>query len=147
MEILKNTKTISQWYDEESLFSTEFRRLYSKLRNLNPGKEIKNLLITSANVGEGKRTSAALMAVTIAKYRGTNTLLIDCDVRRPTIHKIFGMERQDGFSDVALKLKDFKSVIKDSFVSNLKILTSGELTRSPAEIFNLLNLKALFAEY
>lgn len=146
MEILKNSKIISQWYDEESLFSTEFRRLYSKLRNLNPGKEIKNLLITSANLGEGKSTSAAIMAITIAKYRRTNTLLIDCDVRRPTIHRIFGMERQNGFSDVALKIKPFKSVIKDTFVPNLKVLTSGELIKSPAEIFNLPNLRNLFAE-
>jgi Mrp family chromosome partitioning ATPase len=139
MEILKSSKVISQWYDEESLFSTEFRRLYSKLRNLNPGKEIKNLLITSATVGEGKSTSAALMAITIAKYRGSNTLLIDCDVRRPTIHKIFGMERQNGFSDVALKRKSLKSVIKGTFVPNLKVLTSGELIKSPSEIFNLIH--------
>jgi len=146
MEILKNSKIIYQWYDEESLFSTEFRRLYSKLRNLNPGKEIKNLLITSATVGEGKSTSAALMAITIAKYRGSNTLLIDCDVRRPTIHKIFGMERQNGFSDVALKRKSLKSMIKDTFVPNLSVLTSGELIKSPSEIFNLPNLKDLFTE-
>lgn len=146
MEILKSSKSISQWYDEESLFSTEFRRLYSKLRNLNPGKEIKNLLITSATLGEGKSTSAALMAITIAKYRGTNTLLIDCDVRRPTIHKVFGMEKQNGFSDVALKMKPFKSMVKDTFVPNLKVLTSGELVKSPSEIFNLPNLKDLFTE-
>ena len=146
MESVKNSKIISSWYDEESLFSTEFRRLYSKLRNLNPGKEIKNLLITSATLGEGKSTSAALMAITIAKYRDTNTLLIDCDLRRPTIHKIFGMKRQNGFSEVALKKKSFKSVIKDTFIPNLKVLTSGDLTRSPAEIFNLPSIGELFAE-
>ena len=146
MESVKNSKIISSWYDEESLFSTEFRRLYSKLRNLNPGREIKNLLITSATLGEGKSTSAALMAITIAKYRDTNTLLIDCDLRRPTIHKIFGMKRQNGFSEVALKKKSFKSVIKDTFIPNLKVLTSGDLTRSPAEIFNLPSIGELFAE-
>ena len=146
MENLKNSKPISSWYDEESLLSTEFRRLHSKLRNLNPGKEIRNLLITSATLGEGKSTTAALMAITIAKYRDTNTLLIDCDLRRPTIHKIFGLERQNGFSNIVLKNKSLKSVIKDTFVPNLKVLTSGELTKSPAEIFNLPTLKELFAE-
>lgn len=146
MENLKNSKPISSWYDEESLLSTEFRRLHSKLRNLNPGKEIRNLLITSATLGEGKSTTAALMAITIAKYRDTNTLLIDCDLRRPTIHKIFGLERQNGFSNIVLKNKSLKSVIKGTFVPNLKVLTSGELTKSPAEIFNLPTLKELFAE-
>lgn len=146
MESLKSTKAISSWYNAESLLSTEFRRLYSKLRNLNPNREIRNLLITSATLGEGKSTSAALMAITISKYRDTNTLLIDCDLRRPTIHKIFGMERQKGFIDVVLKKKPLKSVIKDTFIPNLKILTSGELTRSPADIFNLPTLRDLFAE-
>lgn len=146
MENFKNSKPISTWYDEESLLSTEFRRLHSKLRNLNPGREIRNLLITSATLGEGKSTTAALMAITIAKYRDTNTLLIDCDLRRPTIHKIFGMEKQDGFSNVVLKNKPLKSVLKETFVPNLKILTSGELIKSPAEIFNLPTLKELFAE-
>ena len=59
----KNTQIISSWYDEESIISTEFRRLYSKLRHLNPNKELKNLLITSATLGEGKSTIAALLAV------------------------------------------------------------------------------------
>ena len=128
------------------MLSTEFRRLYSKLRHLNPGKEVRNLLITSATLGEGKSTSAALMAITIAQYRGTNPLLIDCDLRRPTIHKIFGIERQSGFSDIMLRNKPVKSVLKDTFIPNLKILTSGELAKSPAEIFNLPALKYLFAE-
>ena len=122
-------KEISSWYDEESLLSTEFRRLYSKLRHLNPGKDIRNLLITSATLGEGKSTTAALLAVTISKYRDTNTLIIDCDLRRPKIHKLFGVERGDGFSDVALKTKSIKSVLKDTFIPKLKVLTSGELTK------------------
>lgn len=146
MERLNNSKIISSWYDEESLLSTEFRRLYSKLRNLNPNREIRNLLITSATLGEGKSTTAALMAITIAKYRDTNTLLIDCDLRRPTIHRIFGFERKDGFTNVVLKNKPLKSVLKDTFVPNLKVLTSGELNRSPAEIFNLPTINEFFAE-
>lgn len=143
---MENTKLITLWYDEESLLSTEFRRLYSKLRHLNPGKEIRNLLITSATLGEGKSTTAALMAITISKYRQTNTLLIDCDLRRPTVHKIFGMNKEDGFSDVALKKKPLKSVIKDTFIPKLKVLTSGRLSKNPAEIFNLSTLRDLFAE-
>jgi len=142
----KNTQIISSWYDEESIISTEFRRLYSKLRHLNPNKELKNLLITSATLGEGKSTIAALLAVTISQYRNTNTLLIDCDLRRPTIHRIFGMDRENGFIDVVLKTTSLKSVLKDTFVPKLKVLTAGKLTRSPAEIFNLANLRDLFAE-
>lgn len=139
-------KEISSWYEEESLLSTEFRRLYSKLRHLNPGKDIRNFLITSATIGEGKSTTAALLAVTISKYRDTNTLIIDCDLRRPNVHKLFGVRRENGFTDVALKRKSLKSVLKNTFIPKLKVLTSGELTNKPAEIFNLKSIKELFAE-
>lgn len=140
------TQVISSWYDEESIISTEFRRLYSKLRHLNPNRDLKNLLITSAVLGEGKSTTAALLAITISKYRNTNTLLIDCDLRRPTIHRIFGLQRENGFIDVVLKTTPLKSVIKDTFVPKLKVLTAGKLTMNPAEIFNLSNIRDLFAE-
>ena len=146
MENKKYVKSISQWYDEESLTSTEFRRLYSKIRHLNPGKEIKNLLITSATLGEGKSTTASLLAITISNYRNTNTLLIDCDLRRPTIHQNFGVPREGGFVDVILGKKSLNSVLRDTFIPKLKLLTSGELIRSPAEIFNHPHLKDFFAE-
>ena len=109
-------RIISSWYDEESLAATEFRRLYSKIRNLYTNKEIKNLLITSATMGEGKSTIAALFATTISKYRDTNTLLIDCDLRRPSIHKIFGVERENGFTDVVTGKQPLKSLLRISLI-------------------------------
>jgi capsular exopolysaccharide synthesis family protein len=139
-------KLISSWYDEESMISTEFRRLYSKLRHLNPGKDVKNLLVTSATLGEGKSTTAALLAITISKYRDTHTLLIDCDLRRPKIHKLFGLEKENGVIDVLLKNRPLKSVLKETFVPKLKVLTSGELTQRPSEVFNLPTIKELLAE-
>ena len=142
-----NTMPLSSWYNEESLIATEYRRLFAKIRHLNPKKEIKNLLITSATMSEGKSTAATLMAITICKYRNTPTLLIDCDLRRPTIHNIFDIEQQDGFIDVAIGKKSLKSLLKDTFVPKLKVLTSGELTRNPSDIFNEMNLKDLFTEF
>jgi len=146
MAKINNFLPIYQWYDDESLISTEFRRLYSKIRHLNPRKEIKNLLITSATMGEGKSTAAALLAIIISKYRNTNTLLIDCDIRRPTIHKIFGLERKSGFVDVVSERNDLKPYLKSTFIPKLKVLTAGELNGNPSEILNMPHLKDLFAE-
>jgi len=135
------------WYDEESLVATEFRRLYSKIRMIDKGrKEIKNLLITSATIGEGKSTTAAQLATTICKYRNTSTLLIDCDLRRPRVHQLFGLEKEVGFVDVALKKIPLKSALKNTFFPKLKILTSGKLMQSPAEIFNIPTIKSIFDE-
>ncbi len=139
-------RLISSWYDDESILSTEFRRLYSKIRHLNPNKDVKNFLVTSATLGEGKSTAASLLAMTIAKYRNTNTLLIDCDLRRPMIYKLFGLPQEKGLVDVLLGKNKLKSVIKKSFISNLSILTGGELSSTPSEILNLPNLKDFFTE-
>ena len=107
---------------------------------------MKNFLITSATVGEGKSIIASFLAITISKYRETNTLLVDCDLRRPKIHKLFGLEQQGGFFEVMSGEISLKSSFKDTPINNLKILTSGKQTRSPAELFNSLRLKDLFAE-
>ncbi len=135
------------WYDEESLVSTEFRRLFSKIRHLNKtDREIRNLLITSAVLGEGKSTTAAYLATIICKYQNTNTLLIDCDLRRPAVHKLFNLDKDNGFIEVAQKEKSLKSVLKSTFLPKLKILTSGRLTQNPAEILNVPTLRDLFSE-
>lgn len=97
-------------------------------------------------MGEGKSTTAALLSVIISKYRNTNTLLIDCDLRRPTIHKIFGVERRNGFIDVVNGKHELKHYLKSTFVPKLKVLTAGNLTGNPSEIFNMPHLKDLFSE-
>lgn len=133
-------------YDEESPGSTEFRRLYSKMRHLHPTEDMRNLLITSAALGEGKSTVAALLAITISKYRETNTLLVDCDLRRPVVHKLFGMKREGGVCEVLTENFPLKSSFKETPIENLKILTSGMLADSPSELFNSPRMKEIFTE-
>ncbi|MBD3289556.1 polysaccharide biosynthesis tyrosine autokinase [candidate division KSB1 bacterium] len=146
---MNNSRRIEKplWYDEESLVSTEFRRLFSKIRHLNKtDHEIRNLLVTSAVLGEGKSTTAAYLAAIISKYQNTNTLLIDCDLRRPAVHKLFNLDKDGGFIDVALKEKSLKSVLKSTFLPRLKVLTSGRLTQNPAEILNVPTIHKMFQE-
>lgn len=147
--MIKNTKletAINSWYDEESLTSTEFRRLYTKIRHLHPGKDVQKLLVTSATLGEGKSTISSLLAITMSNYRDNNTLLIDCDLRRPSIHKKFGLPNDEGFIDVITGKRELRHVLKSTFIPKLKILTSGVVQQSPAEIFNSPNLRDFFEE-
>ncbi|MDQ7051594.1 MAG: CpsD/CapB family tyrosine-protein kinase [candidate division KSB1 bacterium] len=137
---------IVDFFDEESPEATEFRRLYSKLKNMYAGQNIKNLLITSSTIGEGKSTTAALLACTVARYRETKTILVDCDLRRPRVHHLFTLSKEDGVADVLTGRKRLDACFKQSPLENLKILTSGGIVDNPTELFNSPKMKDLFSE-
>ncbi|RMD99599.1 MAG: polysaccharide biosynthesis tyrosine autokinase [Calditrichaeota bacterium] len=137
---------IVDYFEEESPEATEFRRLYSKLQNLYSGQNIKNLLITSATMNEGKSTTAALLACTIARYRETKTILVDCDLRRPRVHQLFNLAKEDGVADVLMSKRRLDACFKQSPLENLKILTSGGIVDNPTELFNSSKMKDLFSE-
>lgn len=141
-----NNKDILSLYDEESPGPTEFRRLYSRIRGLSSEGQMKNFLITSPSVGEGKSTVAAFLAIAVSKYRDTKTLLVDCDLRRPVLHSLFGLEREGGISEVLTKGMLLKSCFKFTPLPNLKVLTSGLLDGSPVELFNSNLIKEIFSE-
>lgn len=138
--------SIVNYFDDESPEASEFRRLYSKLKNIYAGHEIKNMLVTSATMNEGKSTSSALMACTIARYRETKTILVDCDLRRPRVHQLFGMAKEDGVADVLLGRRNLDSCFKQSQLENLSVLTSGGVIDNPTELFNSQRMRDLFSE-
>jgi capsular exopolysaccharide synthesis family protein len=81
-------------------------------------------LITSANVGEGKTTTAANLAVTMAQ-QGLRVLLVDCDLRRPRLHALFGMSNDVGLADLLNRRAAMDDVIRETGVERLSLLTSG----------------------
>jgi tyrosine-protein kinase Etk/Wzc len=138
--------SIVDYFDDESPEAAEFRRLYSKLKNIYAGQEVKNLLVTSATMNEGKSTSSALLACTIARYRETKTIIIDCDLRRPKVHQLFGLNKEDGIADVLMGKRKLDSCFKPSALENLKVLTSGGVIENPTELFNSQRMRDLFSE-
>lgn len=138
--------SILDYFDDESPEATEFRRLHSKLKNIYAGQNLKNFLITSATVNEGKSTAAALLACTVARYRETKTILVDCDLRRPRVHHLFNLSKEDGVADVLTGKRRLDACFKQSPLENLKILTSGGIIDNPTELFNSPRMKDLFSE-
>lgn len=132
-------------YDyEETPEATAFRRLYNKLQWQNETRRTKVFLLTSPGVGEGKSTISAYLATASAKYRGTPTVLIDCDMRRPMVHKLFDLPNQHGVADILAHNLDIKSVLKPSAVPNLAIITAGIPNQSPADLLSSIRVKELF---
>ena len=78
------------------------RAIRTNLMFMSTDKPIRALLVTSASPSEGKTTVACCIAIAIA-HAGHRTLLVDCDLRRPRIHQIFGMASERGLHHVAAR--------------------------------------------
>lgn len=126
---------IQDHYDLESPLATECRRLLHNIRRLESKSEVKSILITSAATGEGKSTIAALLGLTAAK-RGFKTLLLDCDLRRPILHHLFALQREQGMAEVLADGQPFKTVIKKTSLDNLDVVTAGKPILHPAELLD-----------
>jgi capsular exopolysaccharide synthesis family protein len=93
----------------------------------------KIIQVTSPETGDGKSTLVANLAIAIAQS-GQRVLLIDCDLRKPTMHRLFGMRQDIGVTDVLSRDIDLPTAVQHTVVDGLCVLTSGELPSNPAEM-------------
>jgi capsular exopolysaccharide synthesis family protein len=141
----KNLSIIDH-YDLESPYSTEFRRLLYHINGSVEDKNIKTILVTSAMLSEGKSTVAAFLAITAAAHKKRKTLLIDCDLRRPTLHRLFNIPREQGVTEIILGERKVRDVLKKTSIEQLNIVTAGKAVSEPAAIFDSNAIQQLLEE-
>ena len=105
----------------------------------------RTLLITSPSAGEGKSTSASNLAIALAQS-GRNVLLIDADARRPSQHRIFGIEEGRGLSSVLAGEASADELTLQTGIANLSVLPCGEIPHNPAELLDRPALGELLEE-
>lgn len=137
---MKNT--VITHLDPKSAISESFRNLRTNVHYTNIDKEVKLIQVTSSVQGEGKSTITANYAVTVAQS-GKKVLIVDCDLRRPQIHKIFNVSNTSGLSNVLVGDNQMDKNIKDTNVPNLFILTSGPIPPNPSEMLDSKRMKEL----
>ena len=115
----------------ETPISFEFRRLTRKLSKTNGGDIPKSILITSSNRGEGKTTAAACLAITLAKHYGRRVALVDCDLRKPRIHRLMEVTQRPGLSDALERGNLLGSDMRATALDNLFIVPSGTRRNEP----------------
>lgn len=142
----QETQSIYSVYQEESPVAVEFRRSYAKLSYHMKQENKHCFLMTSAMEGEGKSTAAAMMAITIARYRNTKTLLLDADLRRPRVHEFFELPARDGFADALLGERSIIETVKDTRFENLKVVTCGKRVASPTGLLQADRLANIISE-
>jgi len=142
----QEAQSIYSVYQEESPVAVEFRRSYAKLSYHMKQENKHCFLMTSAMEGEGKSTAAAMMAITIARYRNTKTLLLDADLRRPRVHEFFELPARDGFADALLGERSIIETVKDTRFENLKVVTCGKRVASPTGLLQADRLANIVSE-
>lgn len=110
-----------------------FRRLRSKLLALDQDLPCHTILVTSAEPGDGKSTLVTNLAYVLARA-GRKVVVIDCDLRIPTLYKIFKLPNEQGLCNVLLNQNDIEDVLQDCSVPGVKVVTSGPLASNPAEL-------------
>ena len=120
-----------------------FRGLRTSLQFL--GDKAQMFVVTSAGPGEGKSTTAANLAIAMAGV-GKRVLLVDADLRRPSLHQMFGLGRVHGLSHVLVGQAGDEA-IQEAEPEGLHVLTSGPVPPNPAELLDQAGLDACLARW
>ncbi|WP_462271390.1 polysaccharide biosynthesis tyrosine autokinase [Desulfobacter sp.] len=127
--------------------SEQFRLLKNNILFPEKGNPPKTIMVTSPSPHEGKSFVAANLAVSIAQSIDEYVLLMDCDLRAPTIHTLFGYGSKDqGLSDYLANSIPLSSVLKKTAVNKLTLLNAGRIPSNPSELLSSDQMRRLLHE-
>jgi polysaccharide biosynthesis transport protein len=131
--------------DSKSSVAEACRGIRTNLLFMSPDKPIKAFTITSPGPQEGKTTTAISLAITLSQP-GKRVLLVDTDLRRPRIHRSFGLTNLNGVSSCIVGESELSAAVVQTEVPNLFVLTSGPIPPNPAELLHTVKFSNLIAE-
>jgi protein-tyrosine kinase len=130
----------------ESYISEQFRMLRGRIESLAAQRPIRTVGMTSANPGEGKSTAAVNLAVVESMGLGQRVLLVDCDMRRPTVHRSLGLAPDVGLAEVLLDRASFQQAVARADGTNLDALVVRAQPDNPSELLASDRMKTLLEE-
>lgn len=122
-----------------------FLTLHSSLRLKDESKNAQCILITSTIPGEGKSFTATNLALTFAAH-GERVVVIDCDLRKPNIHKSFRLENRKGVIDICAGTATIDDVVIRGVHPNLDVIPTGGRAKSPTQILNGKGFESMIAD-
>ncbi len=129
----EGTPTLVTVAQPRSPISEAYRSLRTSIQFLGLDRTVQTILVTSAGPQEGKTTTLANLAVTFAEA-GREVLAVDCDLRRPALHRIFGIANENGLTALMRDEKALSDVIVPTEIPHLRLLPSGPLPPNPSEL-------------
>jgi succinoglycan biosynthesis transport protein ExoP len=121
--------------NSKSMISEAYRHLRTSiLLSAHNHDKDKTIVVTSSKRGEGKTSTSINLAITLAQAN-KKVLLMDCDLRNPKIHRILGLDNQEGISSfLSANAIPLHQLVKTTSIPNLFVLTSGKIPPNPAEL-------------
>ena len=119
--------------DSKSVAAEAYRTLRTNIQFSSYDQEVRVITVTSSRPAEGKSTVACNMAITFAE-NGKKVLLVDTDLRRPTVHKKFKLPNSLGIVNVIMNMELLHEVVHHDVTGGLDIITSGVIPPNPSEL-------------
>ena len=138
-------KAIISYNDPKSVISEQYRAIRTNIEYSNVDQNTKTILVTSSDKNEGKTTTVSNLAVSFANLN-KKVLLIDCDLRNASIHKMFKINNIYGLTDILAKDRAVDKCIQETELKNLYVLTAGAIPPNPAEILSSEKMKNLIED-
>jgi succinoglycan biosynthesis transport protein ExoP len=128
--------------DTRSSVAEAYRVLRTSVLLSSTEKPPKTILITSGQPGEGKTTTAVNTAISLAQL-GASVLIIDCDLRKPSVHTVLGVDHVVGLSTYLSRRGELDEVIQSVPIPNLSVMTAGRIPPNPAEMISSARMKEM----
>lgn len=129
----------------KSPIAESYRVLRTNIQFASVDKPTKVMLVTSSCPEEGKTTTIVNLAITFAQS-GSKVLLLDADLRKPNVHRSFGLVNNIGMTTVLAQHIDYNTCIASAPIENLYILTSGPIPPNPSELLSSNAMKSLIGK-
>lgn len=131
--IQKLNRSLITITNSKSPISEQYRTIRTNIQFSTVDQEVRSIMVTSAGPGEGKSTTTANLAVVFAQ-QGKKVLLVDADMRKPTVHYTFRLNNNLGLTNILTKQILLENAIRETEQENLYILPSGPVPPNPAEL-------------
>ena len=125
-ELIVNTKP-------KSPISESYRSIRTNIQFANLDKNLQTIMVTSPTAREGKTTTLSNVALAMADAEH-RVLIVDCDMRKPRIHKVFEISNIYGMAEILLHGGDYKKALNPTSNENLYIITAGKIPSNPSEL-------------
>lgn len=119
----------------KSLVAEQYRTIRTNIEFSSVQTHLRSILVTSSVPGEGKSFSAANLAAVFAQQE-KKVLLVDADLRKPTIHETYQLENVQGLTNVLVGNASLGETVQKTLIDNLYVLTSGPTPPNPAELLS-----------
>lgn len=127
-------KNILSYNNPKSIIAEQYRAIRTSIKYSNLDKKLKTILVTSTSKNEGKTTTITNLAVNFAAIDKKKVLIIDCDLRNPSVHKSFGITNACGLTDLLIEQNNIELYMQNTEIENLQVLTAGLIPPNPSEI-------------